>query len=297
VVFRNNLFGGLELPESSEEESHRALKDPTRAASKAVAGVIEKIHKNTPQIKLSAATKRGVIAELLVILSPRDSIIAVPCAIIPDAKGTFKQFKLDYEGRPFNPVTIQRPVVTTFLDSHHLHDIRNDPGECRWGIVQVLRKTRKNPFGAFHVYQLPSNVYDITPKMYSRKTLKYLGRYYSIPPFEVSSVSWYYEELLRKLGAYMKIKQAVPTNSLCKYYQYRRMPHGAFVALYSYVPDVNEKPPTMKELILANLPAMPTIAEEVATIIPSSAEHPQSVQKTEDKPPTNRGFTLRGGAL
>ncbi len=296
VVFRNNLFGGLEMSESHNTESHRTLVQSTKEASRA-AGVIEKIHRTTPKIKLSAVNKRGVMAELLVVLSPRDTIIAVPCAIIPDSKGSYKLFKLDYEGNPARPSTIQHPTVTTFLDSHHMHDIRVSNGECRWGIVQVLRKTRKKPFGAFHIHQLPGNVYDITKHMYSRKTLKYLGRYYSIPPFEVSSVSWYYDELLRKLGSYMNIKQPVPTNSMCKYYQYRRMPHGAFVALYSYVPDVNEKPPTMKELILANLPAMPTIAEEVSTIIPSDASEQSHVQNSEDKPPARRVFALRGGAL
>ena len=299
VVFRNNLFGGLEMSrdvknQKKEVSSDTSASDATQALALKSSLELEKIHRKTPKIKLSAATKFGTIAELLVVMSPRDSVISIPCAVIPDTKGDFKLFKLDYRGNPTKPYAIQHPVVNAYLDAHHLHDKYSKSGSTQWAIIQVTRRTKKKPFGSFHIHRLADNVYETTAAFYRRTELSYTGRYYSIPAFEVQSDSWYYEDLLRKLGAYMGIKQPVPTNNLRKYYQYKRMQHGAFVDMYSYLPESEEEEiPATQEPIIENLSTIETIAEEVAGIMPAT---PPPIQTIEDKRIKKR-FALRGGAL
>jgi hypothetical protein len=299
VVFRNNIFGGLDAPP-------RIAQAPTTKRSNAnvnkIAKKIEEIHRTSTRIRISSDTPIGVAAELLVVLSPRGSIISVPCAVIPDAHGRFKLFKLDYQGNPVPPITVDVNTVIAFLDGHHLTDPKSS-STASWGIMCVQPKSLAHMFGVFHLYSLPDDVDKRKESVYNKRDISYLGRYFSVPPFEVPGDSWYYAEMLRKLGSFMRIDAPLPTNSLRRYYQYKMLPLGTFHEMYSHVPDVHEKRPSLLDLILVNAPAtnttvINTLAEEVASMesVDMPPPLPPLIQNTEEKP-IKKSFTLRGGSL
>lgn len=210
---------------------------------------LTQIQKATPNIQLRAEQRKWshqdnastphLVIEALVVISWRGSITSIPRAIIPNtSRDGFTLFSLDEKGVPRSPVPIRKPTTMAFLDWVHLEDTKCKFRKSKWGILKAYRDMRQQT-PHIEISEIPDNVLDNSSKNIPRSCLRPIMVYRSSPAFEVDSTHWYYEDLLRRMGSFLSLGQAMTTNNLTKYYQYLGMKLGDFNLMYSFDPSTN----------------------------------------------------------
>jgi hypothetical protein len=295
VIFRNDLFGGL------EPQSKRKLTGlPTKPAGSAKlkkrrdkehhsggntdreVRALRRIEGDVPIINLHAEDRGQLLGELLVVLSWRDSIIEIPRALIPDSTGAFKLFGLNDRGEANKPVTVHAPTTEARLHPHHMGDRKVDLQGSRWALLRVHPRTKKEPLGSFQFFfiNIPR---DKHVKFISRKLLVPGPRYFSPPAFELTPEDWFYTGIMKRMGVFMKRGSPVPFNNLTRYYQYMSMSPQGFIDMYN-LPEGDDTLPTMWETVYGSDKGEPnpvssgqltTLAEDAASIassVPSLGE-------------------------
>ena len=211
-----------------------------------VAHQINRIEKSTPNIQLRADDGIGLMAEALVAISWRESIIAIPRMIVPNGeRGGFTILSIDERGEPRKPLPCAKPSVIAFMDWVHLKDVKCKYEKSKWGVLRAFKRgPAQRPI--YELYELPWSVVSNAPSNIPRNELIPISTGYSVPAIEVDPMSWYYEEVLRRLGMFLAIGQPVTTNNLTRYYQYMGMKLGSFCQMYSYEPNTLPSKPKEK---------------------------------------------------
>jgi len=266
----NGLFGAI-----NSLESDKLSKIQRSAPNIQLRAEYHRIHKNDQKSVCYP------IIEALVVLSWRGSIISVPRAIVPNVgKYGFTLFSIDETGSPRVPVPVYKHTAIAFLDWVHLKDPKCKFSKSSWAILKALQ---------FPGESTPRvTIYDIRKEFLNgrgvnipRSSLEYRESYRSIPVFEVDSMHWYYEELLRRFGVFLRLGKPLSANNLTKYYQYMSMKLGDFHTMYSFDPASNvieydEFLPDKKDTLL-------TIREQIEE---SVADMHSSIQSVKHPMPT-----------
>lgn len=172
-------------------------------------------------------------AELLVVVSKRDSIVAVPRAIIPCNGGSYKVFKRNAWGDPLRPATVdaaQGGRLVGYLDVSHAKDPIANTNLTRWMILKVRPRSPEEPNGSFQFLRIPDKA--IVEGRVVRKHLRKGDYLCSVPPFELDSGDWFYSQILAKLGAFMG-RGPIATNSLTLYHEWMSLTPQEFAAKHS----------------------------------------------------------------
>lgn len=206
------------------------------------------ISRLTPNIQLRAEYKVfpeyrvEQVVEGLVALSWRDSILTIPRIIIPNAgRAGYTLFSLDEQGYARKPLPTTKSTAIGFLDWEHLRDDRCKFAKCRWALLKAYRQTPVS-MPVYELYSVPESMCDKNTHNIPRSALVLMHKFHSVPVFEVDSMDWYYDEILRRIGAFLDIGHPLPANSMTRYYQYMTMKHGNFVSMYSFDPSRNKAP-------------------------------------------------------
>lgn len=213
------------------------------------AAKLDKIQRATPNIQLRAVDRDRPVIEALVAVSWRGSIISIPRIIMPNnGREGYTVFALDEKGVPRKPIPAVKPTIIGFMDWVHLEDNKCKHQKSRWAILKAYRNYRTTSWPSstnpvvmintpvFELHFIPDSVLSSNDKNIQRSELEKPVIYNSFPAFEVDPLNRYYEDILRRMGAFLGIGHPIPANNLTKFYQFMTMKYGNFISMYSYVP-------------------------------------------------------------
>lgn len=271
--------------------SNPVLSEDGVNINKATRDELSKIHRQSRSICLWGVDNAMPVAELLVAVSWRDTIISVPRAIVPDGHGTYKLFQLDDNGHPRKPTTEEKSYAVAFLDACHLKDRHCKLERTRWSVVRIIPRGKQ--IAAYYFYDVPDKAATDHRNCIRRNALNQRSFQYAVPVFEVNSEDWYYKALLHRLGKFINLGQSVLANNMLRYYQYLNMSLGGFIEMYSYVPREEGRP---QEAAVRGFQTPQTINDTIQTF--TAAPLPKKPQEVKVEQPIDdiEDFLL-GGAV
>lgn len=262
---------------------------------------LNKIQRSTPNIQLRALDYDMPVIEALVAVSWRDSIISIPRIIIPNTgREGYTVFALDEKGVPRKPIPTPKPTIIGFMDWIHLEDKKCNYSKSRWAILKAYVDYRSQaipwpsskspvsmvPTPVFELQMIPDSALSDGAKNVQRSELPKPIVYHSFPALEVDPFNRYYEDILRRMGVFLRLGRPVSSNNLTRYYQFMNMKLGNFISMYSYVP--NETNTVEPESPLLTIREQMESPEAKPKPVPKPAPKPQAVVRED----SDRQLTL-----
>lgn len=222
--FSNGLFDGLE--DVAENKLHKILVED-----------VTSMYLTARHAKRGKGGKliEGAHAELLVVMSARDSIISIPRAIIPDRMyGKYKLYSKDANGTDKPPVNSSTGRLVGYLDVTHQYDPYDTKGATRWELLRIYPPTDRYPLGSFHFFRITQK--SINNGEVSREALRKSLVLCSNPEFQLSN-NWYNTEISKRLSKFLGRPEPIPLTTMDKYMTYMNSLPGEYVLLSANTPS------------------------------------------------------------